>query len=140
MLGLCSYSWCFLWQSVISGEAGKGEENDDHYRDCNCDSKCRREAETGRDVAAEKSKDCDKEAVRQLGSDVLDMVAAGGDGTDDRRVRDRGAVVAEDRAVENGSECEGCCQAVGVAVECKGDRDGGRYDDCHGTPACAGGE
>jgi hypothetical protein len=35
-------------------------------------------------------------------------------------------VVAEDCAVESGSECDDCCQAVGVPVECKGDGDGGR--------------
>ena len=60
---------------------GEGKENNNHNRDCNCDSKCWRETETGRDVAAEKGKDCDEEAVRQLGPDVLNMVAARGDGT-----------------------------------------------------------
>ncbi len=126
--------------TCLWGEAWEGEKNDDHCRDCDCKRQMRRQTEAGGDVAAEKGKDRDEDAVWQLGSDVLDMVAAGGDGTYYSRIRDGRAVVAEDRAVENGSESDYCYQAIGPFVECKGDRDSGWYDNCHCAPACAGGE
>ena len=107
----------------------------DHIQRCN--HQCKADHEHNKDIADEsgdqvgdEGNSCNGDDVGQLRGDMGDMLTLCTGGSHDRRIGDRGAVVAADSAGHAGGDGDNHQLRVGVLEHCNNDRD----QDSEGTP------
>ena len=113
----------------------------DHIQRCN--HQCKADHEHNKDIADEsgdqvgdEGNSCNGDDVGQLRGDMGDMLTLCTGGSHDRRIGDRGAVVAAHRAGHAGGDGDNHQLRVGVLEHCNNDRD----QDTKGSPAGSGGK
>ena len=113
----------------------------DHIQRCNHQGKADHEhnqgiADESGDQVGDEGNSCNGDDVGQLRGDMGDMLTLCTGGSHDRRIGDRGAVVAADSAGHAGGDGDNHQLRVGVLEHCNNDRD----QDTKGSPAGSGGK